>query len=400
MRIAYIIGDRGIPVFGSKGASIHVREMVNAFAGLGHEIVIFALKRGHEVAEINAEIQEITIKSNYLGDKSDTSAKLKHGEEQLIAVNENVLEALVNEHQQSPFDFIYERYSLFGTAGVRGSDFQKIPLIIEVNSPLINEQQNYRALYHYEQAVACKDCVFTGSTALAAVSDEIRFYLEAEGAKADRVHVIPNGVDNKKFNLQVQAAHIPEAEGRMVIGFVGSLKPWHGLEVLLPAFIRLENINSLHLLIIGEGPQREWIEDFIEQHNIQDRVTITGWVEHALLPGLIKAMTVAVAPYPDLEDFYFSPLKLYEYMAVGVPVIASEIGQIRQTINHGINGLLVKPGSIEDLSNALEVLLPDQPWRNQLGTAGHESVQNYTWFGNARRIIEIVEHQQTIMGDQ
>lgn len=394
MRIAYVLADRGIPVFGSKGASVHVCEIVNAFAELGHQVTLFAVRKGQENRQLNAEI--INVKANDDTDYSnlEEEEKSRLHELYLIRLNDAIHQEILQSHSKDPFDFIYERYSLFGTAGVDVSQELNIPCIIEVNSPLVKEQQNYRALYHLKEAEQVEAKVFNEATFLSAVSNEIKSYLLSKQIDSKKIHVVPNGVNADKFHPDVNPSKAFPIEGNTVIGFSGSLKPWHGLEVLMEAFQILTNqCSDYHLLIVGEGPLRNRIEDFSHNSGIENQVTITGWTQHDDLPGLLKLMDIAVAPYPELDNFYFSPLKLYEYMAVGKPVVASKIGQIDNLIEDGVNGLLVKPGDARTLASILQKLSNDLGLQRAIGSAAVKSVKEFTWQGNAKKVIKLFEHE-------
>jgi glycosyltransferase involved in cell wall biosynthesis len=132
------------------------------------------------------------------------------------------------------------------------------------------------------------------------------------------------------------------------------------------------------LLIVGDGPEREALERQAEIHNIAAQVLFTGAVPHDEVPMYIAAMDVAVAPYRAVQDFYFSPLKLYEYLAAGKPVIASNLGQIADAIRHGHNGYLVEPDNVADLSRALGILSEDATLRDTLAAHAPEGATRWS----------------------
>jgi len=387
MHIAYVSADRGIPLFGAKGASIHVREMVSAFAALGHEITVLTARRGPETAPLPADI----IKIRAAVDHSvilEGEAKAHYRERYALDVSEATRTALVELHASKPIDLIYERYCLFSTAGTRAAKTIGTPCALEVNSPLRLEQARYRKLLHDAEAEAVEREVFNQASTVFAVSAEVRDYVLSRGGKEEYAHVLPNGVDCESFRPDIAPEAIERLAGRFVLGFVGSLKPWHGIEYLMSAFHTLAQTDpGYHLLIVGDGPLRGWIEGYAAGAGISDQLTITGWADYARLPGLLTAMDVAVAPYPALDDFYFSPLKLYEYMAAGLPVVASHIGQIADVINDGHNGVLVKPGDAEQLAAALKRLRCEQTLRKTIGTAARGTAEARTWQDNARQVI-------------
>src|SRR5262249_5980169 len=168
------------------------------------------------------------------------------------------------------------------------------------------------------------------------VATYLRQFPHAEG----RVHVVPNGVNPDRFPEDLPPSY-PGAPGTFTVGFVGTLKPWHGLQTLVHAFDRLHAIDTAaRLLVVGEGPERSRLEADLSARGLQEAVHCTGPVDPAEIPGLLASMEAAVAPYPNLRDFYFSPLKVYEYMAAGCAVVASRIGQLDGLIEHEVSGLL------------------------------------------------------------
>ncbi len=395
MKIAYLSADSGIPVFGNKGASVHIRELVNALVALGHRVTILGAKRGAMASPLGAEIIEFRDEASPLPAEAlpnvgqeNTLAK----ERRSLRIGSAMLEGLLKLYAQEEFDLIYERYSLWSAAGVRAAQELKIPCFVEVNAPLLEEQRKYRELVLASEAEAIEAEVFGGAHVLFTVSKQVKAYALARGAGPERTFVVPNGVDINRFHPSVKPEPLGGAEGKFVLGFVGSFKLWHGIEVLLEVFrTLLGHSSAYHLLLVGDGPLGGWIEGYIHGARMQGMVTITGWVSYERLPGLIQRMDIAVAPYPYLEDFYFSPLKLFEYMAVGKPVVASEIGQIREVIRNGKTGLLVRPGDPEDLVEKIERLRNDPGLREALSIAASQEARHHTWEANARRVIALAD---------
>src|SRR5207247_157692 len=121
-----------------------------------------------------------------------------------------------------------------------------------------------------------------------------------------------------------------------VVGFVGSLKPWHGVDTLVEAFRMLRAARpDAHLLLVGEGPSREALERRVASRGLGEAVSFTGAVPYHEIPHYLAAMDVAVAPHAASNHFYFSPIKIFEYLAAGCPVVASAIGQIAELLVDG-----------------------------------------------------------------
>ncbi|MDP9382370.1 MAG: glycosyltransferase family 4 protein [Chloroflexota bacterium] len=292
-------------------------------------------------------------------------------------------------------DIIYERHSLLGVAGLYISRRLDVPLVLEVNAPLSKEQSAHRHLAFPEMARGLERVILCSADHVVTVSVELKRWLISGGVVPERVTVLPNAVDTGRFGAGTLQPDELRArlglDGQPTVGFVGTLKPWHGTETLVRAVGALHRRGvSPHLLIVGDGPQRNVLEQMVAQERIAHATTFTGTVPHGAMPGYMAAMDIAVAPYPWSESFYFSPLKLFEYMAAGCPVVAADTGQIRECLRNGETGLLYQPGDVDALADALSQLLADPVRAGTIGRAGQEYVRaHHTWEGNAHAVVEL-----------
>lgn len=377
MRIAYVCADPGIPVFGQKGCSIHVQEVIRAFRHQGAIVELFAVRWGDAPP---ADLADVKVHPLPPIPKGDAAVR----ERVALAINPDVQIALA---LNGPFDLIYERYSLWSHSAMEFAQAQGIPGILEVNAPLIEEQAEHRELVHRPQAEQVADRGFRAAQGIVAVSEEIKTYLSRWGV-ADKVWVIPNGVNPHRFVPGVEATS-PHSRDTFTVGFVGSLKPWHGLSPLVNAFAQLhQRVPRSRLLIVGDGPQRDELTHDLQQQGLLPFTHLTGAVSPQQIPALLATMDVAVAPYPANLDFYFSPLKVVEYLAAGLPVVASDIGQLAHLITHGETGWLCPPGDAGALAAALVQLWHAPDLRQRLGEAGRRDIlAHHTWDKVAAQIL-------------
>jgi glycosyltransferase involved in cell wall biosynthesis len=382
LRVAYVCADPGVPVFGAKGSSIHVQGVVRALRRAGAEVTLFATRLGGEPP---ADLRGISVHPLPALPPGEPVIR----EQAALAANRALRAALT---VRGPFDLVYERYTLWSHAGMDYARKANTPGILEVNAPLIEEQARHRALVHRDAAEKVAARAFAAAHALVAVSPGVAAYLANYPLAAPRVHVIPNGVDPDRFPAARFAQRPTSREdGSFTVGFLGTLKPWHGLDVLIEAFARLHARHpDCRLLIVGEGPERGRIEAAIKERKISSAVHLTGAVAPNQVPEELAEMDVGVAPYPDLPDFYFSPLKIYEYMAAALPVVASRIGDLDQIVQPEVTGLLCPPGDPAALAATLERLRGDAPLRRRLGDAARARVLGeHSWDAVVARILDL-----------
>lgn len=379
MRIAYVCTDPGVPIFGRKGGSIHVREVVRALLARGAEVQIIARRLGGEPP---ADLAHVPV--HRIGSLRGSTGVER--ERLLIESNDKVRELLGS---MPDIDMVYERHALFAHAGMEHARDRGLPGLLEVNAPLVEEQKKFRSLTLVDEAERSAAQAFGAASAILAVSEALGDRLRGEsGVNGDVVRVVPNGVDVSRFGSH--GARANEArKGVVTIGFVGSLRRWHDVLSLVEAFdlVRAERAG-VRLVIVGDGPQREAIEEQVAVRGLRDSVELVGAVDGDEIPGWLSSMDIAVAPYPVMSDFYFSPLKLFEYMASGRAIVACASGQIAQIILDGSTGLLYEPGNTASLAAALGRLVDDRHLRDRIGAEARRiAIRDHQWASVADQIL-------------
>jgi Glycosyltransferase len=404
MKILYLCPDLGIPVLGHKGASVHVRELTSALSQAGHQVILAAQMLNKSPWEKPAELKVPILQVRPSAATSSTIAAFKNfneglaaensfpGELRRILYNQDLLEDLRRRFENSPPDLVYERASLYATAGVSLARLFNVPLVIELNAPLAVEQSAYRATGFGQLAAHAERWTLNQADAVLVVSSELKNHVLHLGVTPEKIHIVPNGVNPALFRPAKADPILRkrlQLNGGPILGFVGGLRPWHGVEILPRLMERLSRRHdSLRLIVVGEGQLRSSLMETFESMNLSKRVTFTGALAHEEIPAVIRQFDVALAPYPKLDhNFYFSPLKLYEYMACGVPVAAAKAGQIAEVVSHGKTGLLHDPGDLNALVRDCEKLLSNPKLSATLGRAAAAKVaREFTWARNAERI--------------
>jgi glycosyltransferase involved in cell wall biosynthesis len=231
-----------------------------------------------------------------------------------------------------------------------------------------------------------------------AVSDASRDELVGRGIPSDKVLVNPNGVDVDLYSPVIDGREVRARYGlqdRVVMGFIGTFGRWHGAEVLAAAFVKLllkrpELRDRVALLFIGDGPTLPATRAAVS--GVADAVRFCGLVPQLEGPAHLAACDILVSPHvpnPDGSRFFGSPTKLFEYMAMGKPVVASALEQVGTVLDHGTTGWLVEPGNDDRLADGLEALIDDPALRNRLGHNVREvAVARHSWFTHTERIID------------
>ncbi|MEJ7901087.1 MAG: glycosyltransferase family 4 protein [Thermomicrobiales bacterium] len=407
MKIAYLSTDFGIPVHGNKGAAIHVRELSAALAGQGHAVEILTCRAGGDaptgfavpVHEFATERPERLLTGSLEDDPGASEPIAKEVRSMLYAANlrYRVLPLL---RRMRP-DALYERYSLFGTTGVEIARELGIPHILEVNAPLSEEHARYRGSAFPQTIRATERRILAAADEVIAVSEPLRRWIVGSGADEAHVTVVPNGVDVERFAAGAgNQRQVLGLDDRPVVGFAGTLKGWHGTETLVRAMAQLARQRGLdrtpYLLIVGDGPQRLTLEGAAAEEGVESLVIFTGTIAHDEMPDYLAVMDIAVAPYDVSPDFYFSPLKLFEYMAASRPVVAAAIGQIEDCLRDGETGLLYPPGDTDALAQRIAALVDDPARRLAIGQGAQAEVRaNRSWRRNAEIVAGLIERQRT-----
>lgn len=378
-RFSYVCADPGVPLPGMKGASVHVASLCRAFQrhGLTGQI--------HTVRAEAEKLHGLPLVP------IDLPLRRKH---KSIEDRENRLFLARLEHQGTIPDFIYERYSLWHPGGLYLARKLQVPFVLEVNSPLPLETQRFRQLANEPLARGLARLLLRDADGIVCVSDEIKKWVVSERGHDAGVKVIPNGVDEELFDPENsnRPAELPP-KNVPLIGFTSTFRPWHGIEELLSAFSILVNDlqSSAHLLCIGDGPERSKFEEAAAKQGLSERVHCPGSLPHDQVHHWLSSCSVAVAPYPQLDHFWFSPLKIFEYFCCGLPVVGSDVGQVKDLIPEEY-GDLIPIGDQKSMAISLKNYLDSPDTTRQSGSMAREWVlNNATWKIRASQVLELVE---------
>lgn len=300
--------------------------------------------------------------------------------------------------EKHPPRFIYERFSCGSISGVELSQKYHIPLILEYNGSEVWVSKHWGKKFHHENIfLAIEDLNLRGAQLIVVVSAPLKEQLVERGIDPHKILVNPNGVDPQKYTPEIDGSPKRDelkVKDKIVIGFIGTFGKWHGAEVLTECFGKLldEYREKIHLLMIGDGIMMSEVTQKIHDYQMESYVTLMGMIPQSEAPEYLAACDILASPHVPNSDgskFFGSPTKLFEYMAMGKGIVASDLDQIGEVLEHKKTAYLVKPGDQEALVQGLKVLIDHPDLRQTLGiNAREEVVKNYTWKQHTHKILE------------
>lgn len=387
-RIVVLCSDLGVKVPGSKGASLHLQAVAAALARAGNEVLLVATAGAEPPPESPPGLPPGLPGLRYrLLPHPGRSAGLRRELRKLRYVAA-LPSRVAGEVAAFGPDLIYERLALFGTGGRMLARRRGVPHVLEVNALLAAEEARWRGLRLAGLARRRELAVLAGADLRVAVSEQLASAVREQAGEP--TVVVPNGVAAELFARLPDRLVARRALGLPpdvpVLAFTGALRPWHGLDVAIRA---LSMLPGVRLAVAGTGPVQGDLAQAADRLGVGGRVHWLGAVAHDRVPWLLAAADVGLAPYPALSDFAFSPLKVYEYRAAGLPVIASDLGQLRELVADGRTGRLVTPGDPVALAGAVCNVLGNPQLAAAAAAARPAVLAAESWDARAARLTEL-----------
>lgn len=367
------------------GQAVHIEEMINALRSLGHEVRVVAPAIG-ETGKMGGKVGWVHKLKNSLPKAVYELLELAYT---LVAYRQ--LKGAASEFKP---DFIYERYNLFLLAGSLLKRKLGVPLLLEVNSPLVYERSQHSGGISLKRLAICAEgMAWRSADFVLPVTRVLGGYVSAYGVPDERIAVIPNGINEAHF-AEAPAPDAAKAAlglaGKLVLGFTGFVRDWHGVDKVVRWLASAEAPSNAFLLVVGDGPARRDLEALAETLGIADQVRFTGVVDRHKVPEHVAAFDVALQP---AVTTYASPLKMMEYLVLGKAILAPREPNLLEILTDGENALMFDGNAPRGLEEALSKVCSDLNLRNRLATGAKASIQqqDLTWNGNARRVISLAQ---------
>ncbi|MEM3086093.1 MAG: glycosyltransferase family 4 protein [Halobacteria archaeon] len=382
MRLLYVAPDIALDPAHPTGGATRVREVAHHLAALGHEVWVIARRSSREEpseGELEPGVRVLRLYRGVLiplAFEQEAVGRKAAGSLKRLAVRAYlggpyrwwVLRHALRLIRNHRIEGVVERAHAYG-AGVAAARRRGLPSVVEV------VDADYR-----RTALERADRVLSNAPEI------------VEGIPADKVRIYALGGSPERFRPRGRREEFRRRLGLSgpAVVYTGALKPWHGVEEAIEAMARVE---ATFVVVGGTPADVARLQEFAESKGVASKVRFTGSVPYDEVPGYLEAADVAVAPFNPAKGemtrrfgYYFSPIKLFEYMAAGKPIVASGVGQVPAILDGGRRGLLVEPGNPKALAGGLNRLLSDSVLAGDLGKRASEAAGEYSWERVARTI--------------
>ena len=414
LKIAHFYQESGIRFHQPHAAQLHIYHTIRGLQRSGHEVTLLALQGRGVLCTTDLQVfkSDRLLASQYgrLGLSGTAMFKrFESGVRRLqselhvpyLALFDSYRMAEAGSINLKGFDLIHERFNLLSLGGAWASRKLGIPFVLEVNADLLEQrkfkgtpEKGLRRLF----AVWATQMSFNAATKIICISAGLKDHLRRKWNIEDsKLSVLPCAADVEAFGLNPNSNRIRQSLGlttEPVVIWVGGFYPWHDIDLLLKSFTMvLQRHPGAKLVLVGDGSTRSSVEQIIQTNGLQQSVMMTGAIAHADVPEMLSIADIAVvpsAPVPASRGGTGTPLKLFEYMAAGKAIVATNLNQAAEVIQKDHNGLLVEAGDIKGFSEALLTLLDNPKERDRLGqNARQQAIQLYSWQEYTRRLEEI-----------
>lgn len=362
------------------GQAVHIEELIHALREQGHQVRVVAPRAG---ADMGAEV----------GWVRRLRERLPKAVYEVLELAYSLLAYLRLARAAKEFkpDVIYERYNLFLLSGLMLKWRRKLPLLLEVNAPLVDERMHFGGLGLPGLGRWAERLVWCGADVVLPVTRVLADCVRSRGVPAARIVVIANGINEGHFSsapdLQAAKAALGWSDA-LILGFTGFVRDWHGVDRVLHWMARAGSPGNARLLVVGDGPARADLERLAGELGLRSRVRFTGVIPRDEVPAHVAAFDVALQP---AVVAYASPLKLFEYLALGKAIVAPRQPNIEEVLTNGENALLFDGRSQGALESALTCLCGDAALRQRLASGAGATIArlDLTWRGNAQRVVAL-----------
>ncbi|MCH2057592.1 MAG: glycosyltransferase family 4 protein [Thalassotalea sp.] len=357
------------------GQYVHVEEIIKAMRELGHEVIV--------VGPAVAENSDFGSDSGWV---DILKARLPQWFYEILEFSYSFyaffkLTRAIIKHKP---DAIYERCNLFLPAGIWAKKLFKLPLQLEVNSPLYLERKKYSGIALDKLAKWSEIYAWRNADRVLPVTEVLATYIRKEGVEERKIRIIPNGVDTRVFKPKQPTNRLARFQDKLVVGFVGFCREWHQLDEVLNLLAKSQR-RDLVFLVVGDGPVIGDLKAQAKALGFEAQFESTGLVPRDQMPHWLDQIDIALQP---AVTPWASPLKMIEYLAKGHAIVAPDSANILELLSEE-NSRLFKEGDMQGMISQIECLIDDESLREKLEKEALATIDHLqlSWQGNAQKIL-------------
>lgn len=382
---------------GRGAEGVHIRGVVKGLRQLNHHVDILSLPGAEPEAEekttSDEKINQAPIKKSKFSILSDLTKHVPEFVFELFELAFNLIAVirLRKTIKEKNITLIYERYSLFMFASVWWAKRHNLPIVLEINDSC--QVQRVRSLTFKKLAAKIEAWIFKNATGLVFISTRFKEVAEqAYGEIANSV-VSPNAADLDKFIIDETSGLALRSklgiENKVVLGYVGAFVHWHGIDWFVDlACQKLKETPDLVLLLVGDGVAFEGIKNRVIEAGVESQVILPGKVPHHEVSSFLSAMDLGILP--DSND-YGSPMKLFEFMAMGKGMIAPDFSPIAEVVQDNATSWLFPASNKQACIDKVFEIVNDRVAHQEVGKNARSYIENERqWKHNAEQLLSLV----------
>lgn len=387
---------------GRGAEGVHIRGVVKGLRQLNHHVDILSLPgaepEDEEVTTSEEKVEQAPTKKSKFSILSELTKHVPEFVFELFELAFNLIAVirLRKTIKEKNITLIYERYSLFMFANVWWAKRHNLPIVLEINDSC--QVQRVRSLTFKKLAEKIEAWIFKNATGLVFIST--RFKEVAEQAYGDIANsvVSPNGADLDKFIIDETSGLALRSklciEDKIVLGYVGAFVHWHGIDWFVDlACQKLKETPDLVLLLVGDGVAFEGIKNRVIEAGVESQVILPGKVPHHEVSSFLSAMDLGILP--DSND-YGSPMKLFEFMAMGKGMIAPDFSPIAEVVQDNATSWLFPASNKQACIDKVFEIVNDREAHQEVGKNARTYIENERqWKHNAEQLLSLVTTSET-----
>lgn len=387
MKLLYLNNELAV----ADGCNAHALGMLNAMKRKIGESNIYTYPQPEDCSAKHDSKRVLSFKDNFAGLLQYVRYYRKSIKSYRLA------KQLLKDMQEKGFcpTHIWVRSSVFETTALYIAKATGAKLICEMNTPFYYEWCVTRQLPLRDKVEKWEKNLLHAADHIYVVSEKLKeMYMQHYALTEEKFIVVPNGYDRELYSdwkecyetIRNEIRKLENLEDKYVVTFIGSLKVWHGIDRFCEVARRMETNSKVHFMVLGDGEMRSLIQEYISKHS---NMTFAGKLDYQTMKKYIYASDLGVMPYTKIENFYFSPLKMYDMIGGHLPFIGTNVGQISDVCANQLDDrFVVKDNSTDALVLAIRNIVDDCAVYEDMQKLIDEKVSEFTWDARAQLLIE------------